>query len=41
MLMCRDCGHFQEAESFEGEKPLNSDCEECGGREFVDPSDRS
>ena len=41
MLMCRDCGHFQEAESFEGETPLKSDCEECGGTKFVDPSDRS
>ena len=39
--MCRGCGHFQKAESFEGEKPMKSGCEECGGAEFVDPSDRS
>lgn len=38
--MCRGCGHFQEAESFEAEKPLKPDCEECGGAEFVDTSDR-
>lgn len=40
LLMCRGCGHFQEAESFEATEPLQSDCEECGGAEFVDPSDR-
>lgn len=38
--MCRGCGHFQEAESFEATEPLQADCEECGGAEFVDPSDR-